>query len=300
MARRKSPKQRKEERQQEKRRGQQTIIIGAVVVLAVFAAIVFALRSIPADVTIPEDIDRYENFLTSTTDEGYPLLGNPNAPITVREYSSFSCSACASFHDTSFSQLLPRIAAGEINFVYIPLTQTGAVPNGDGAARAALCAGEQGQFWEMHDVLFTAHNTYANAAFQNSRLQASVDALGLDSGQFTNCFNSNTTNATLAAAVQEGVGTTPTIEINGVQVDANITAINDSITSNLAGNTTILEPGVIVDESTENTGTTDETTTEPEATEAMDDMDEMESTEEAEAMDDMEATEEAEATEASE
>ena len=121
MAKRKSPKQRKEERQQEKRRGQQTLIIGAVVLVAIFAAIIFALTSLPSEAPIPADLDKYDRFMQSRTDEGYPLLGNPDAPVTVREFSSFSCPGCLDFHSSVFPNLLDDIEAGRINFVFVPL-----------------------------------------------------------------------------------------------------------------------------------------------------------------------------------
>ena len=147
MAKRKSPKQRKEERKKEKQRGQQSLIIGGIVLVAVLAAIIFALTALPSEAPIPDDLDRYEAFMSGSTVEGYPYLGNPNAPVKVREYSSFACPGCLNFHSNVFPGLLPRIEAGEIQFIYVPL-QTGSVPNAEGAARTAICAGEQGQFWK--------------------------------------------------------------------------------------------------------------------------------------------------------
>lgn len=294
MAKRKSPKQRKEERQQEKQRGQQRIIIGVVIVLAIFAAIIFALTSLPADADLPTTLDRYEDFMTSQTDEGYALLGNPNAPVTVREFSSFSCPGCADFHRNVFPALLPAIESGAINFVYVPL-QTGSVANPEGAARTAICAGEQGMFWEMHDVLFFWHETYANSAFQDSRIRTGVNELGLDSGEFNSCFRSNSTDAVLTSALAEGVGSTPSVEVNGVLLpSATLDAINDAITQNLGGQTSF-ESGLISDSSTDVDATeevemeaTEEAMEEPEATEDAD----LEATEEP--VEEAEATEDAE------
>lgn len=306
MAKRKSPKERKEERKKEKQRGQQTIIIGAVILIAAFAAIVFAVTSLPTEAPIPEDIIRYDDFMTGTTQEGYPILGNPAAPVTVREYSSFACPGCLDFHSTVFPQLLPLIAEGQIQFIFVPL-QTGSIPNQEGAARTAVCAGEQGQFWQMHDVLFSWHETYGNSAFQNGRIRTGVAEMGLDSGAFNRCFDSNATNTILTAALNESVASTPSIEVNNVLVssptwDAITNAIN--IPPGTQYDSGLIDGGVDAGVDIEATESVDS-----EATEAMDDMeadseateeamDDMEATEEA--MDDMEATEEAEATEASE
>ena len=293
MARRrggKSAKERKEARKQEERRGQQLIIAVVVAVVVVFGGIVFAVGSVPASVVIPDDISRYDNYLTSTTDEGFALLGNPDAPVTVREFSSFGCPACLEFHEsTTYDSLLELVAEGVINFVFIPLN-TGNVSNPEGASRAALCAGEQGQFWQMHDVLFEWQETYGSSAFQDGRLRTGVSELGMDVGQFTSCFNSNTTNAVIATAQNEGTGVgTPTIEVNGViQPNTALATIEQAINSQLTG-TEVFEPGIITDGEVE-TDEAEETDAETEATEEADASDDTET--------EAESTEEAEETEA--
>lgn len=306
MARRrgKSAKERKEERKQEERRSQQLIIAAVVAVAVVFGGIIFALNSVPAEVVLPTELDRYDRFMTSTTAEGYPILGNPDAPVTVREYSSFSCPGCAQFHDTTFPQLLPLIAEGAIQFVFVPL-QTGSIPNADGAARTALCAGEQGRFWDMHDTLFLWHETYASSAFQDSRLRAGVSELGLSSSEFNQCFRSNRTDSTLAAALAEGVGTTPSIEVNGVVLpNTAFETIQEAVNNAIPANTTLV-PGVTLEEpDTGSDAPAEATEAASEATEAVEATEEMpseeaeseaaeESTEEADAETDTEATEEA-------
>src|SRR5690606_15287519 len=100
------------------------------------------------------------------------------------------------FHKSVFPNLLSYIESGAINFVYVPL-QTGSVPNAEGAARTAICAGEQGQFWQMHDVLFSWHEIFVNSAFQDSRIRTGVQNLGLNTGEFNSCFRSNTSDTVL-------------------------------------------------------------------------------------------------------
>ena len=140
---------------------------------------------------------------------------------------------CETLHSNSFDALLERVRDGQVLFTYVPL-QTGAVPNAAGAARAALCAGQQAMFWEMHDVLFDWQTRYGNTAFSQNRLLAGVESLGLNGGAFTNCFNSAGISAILDAALNEDVSVTPTIRVNGVTVDAGqavpaTTAILDAI-----------------------------------------------------------------------
>lgn len=214
-------KQRREERERQRQR-QQRITIIVVVVIAVAAIGFLALISNrPAEAPIPEGIlERYEGLEQGYTEEGFPRLG-PVGPdvVNVVEYSSFTCPGCAQFHDDSFPPLLDRIRTGEINFTFVPL-QTGSIANAEGSARAALCAGEQGRFWEMHDVLFDWQTRFGNTAFSSNRLQAGADALNLDRDAFLSCFNSQEITDVLNAAIAEGINSTPSVRVNGVAPDS--------------------------------------------------------------------------------
>jgi len=283
-------RERKRERERERRRNRQLAIVAGIIVVALVLAGLFLVANLPADAPIPEDaIARVSNLRQGITEEGYPVLGNPDAPVEVRDYSSFSCPGCAVFHDDVFPQLLPRIESGEISFVYVPL-QTGGIPNAGGAARTALCAGEQGKFWEMHEVLFDWHNRFVNTAFQGNRLTAGIEALGLDVEEYNACFNSARISDVLAAAQAEGVTSTPTIQIDGVTVGTPTqlpTAADILSAIDARGPFENLVPGTIqaeqaeeeaqeeAVESTEEAAIEEtEMAAEPEATEAVDEVDE--------------------------
>lgn len=216
MAKKTRTREARKRRQQQQRQNKQRLIIVGIVIVAVLAIALVVVSNQPVDALIPAGLDeRYDDLDRSLSQEGYPRIGDPDAPVTVREFSSFSCPGCQTFHETSFESILDRVRIGQVLFVYVPL-QTGSIPNAPGAARAALCAGQQGRFWEMHDVLFAWHTQYVNTAFSQNRLLAGADALGLDGGTFTSCFNSQSTTNVLESALAEGVASTPTIEVNGV------------------------------------------------------------------------------------
>ena len=209
----------RQRRQRQRRQNQRVLVLMAIVVVAVVAIAVIIVSNQPVDAFIPDDLSaRYEDLERSFSSEGYPRLGESDAPVTVQEYASFACPGCEAFHTDSFDAVLERVREGQVIFTYVPL-QTGSVPNAPGASRAALCAGKQGMFWEMHDVLFDWQTRYGNTAFSQNRLLESVDKLGLISSAFTNCFNSADISATLNAALSEEVSTTPTIRVNGVTLE---------------------------------------------------------------------------------
>lgn len=209
----------RQRRQQQRRRNQRVLLLAAIVVIAAVGIAVVIVSNQPVEAHIPEDLsERYQDIQRSYSRDGYPRLGDTDAPVTVEEYASFACPGCEAFHRESFDAVLDRVKAAQVLYTYVPL-QTGSVPNAPGASRAALCAGQQGMFWEMHDILFDWQTRYGNTAFSQNRLLAGVEQLSLSGDAFTSCFNSAAISATLNAALNEEVSTTPTIRVNGVTVD---------------------------------------------------------------------------------
>ena len=221
MAKRQSrTREARRRRQQQRRQNQRLLLLMAIVMVAVVAIAVVVVSNQPVEARIPEDISaRYQDIPRSFSAEGYPRLGESDAPVNLAEYASFACPGCQALHSDSFDAILDRVRAGQLRFTYVPL-QTGSVPNAEGASRAALCAGQQNMFWEMHDVLFDWQTHYGNTAFSQNRLLAGVEALELHSGDFNACFGSAATNNTLQAARNEDVTTTPTLRVNGVTLEA--------------------------------------------------------------------------------
>ena len=283
-------RERKQAREKQQRRNRQLVIIGAVVIVAIGLIALSLVSNTPAEAPIPEGVEtRYEGIERSRTVEGYPRLGDPDAPVRVEEFSSFSCPGCASFHETSFPALIDRVRTGEISFTYIPL-QTGSIPNAKFSGKAALCAGEQDKFWEMHDVLFDWHTRFVNTAFSQNRLFAGAAALGLNESSFNSCMSGNPMEEVLSTAQGEGINSTPTIRVNGSTVGLDLSEINDAITAAIPAGWTPSSDNESLDTATEEPEATEEAATDDtEATEEPDDTGE----EEAEATPEEEATEEA-------
>ncbi len=164
----------------------------------------------------------YAGIRRGISEEGLPMLGAPDAPLVIYEYSSFGCGHCANFHDNQFMALLDDVRAGRVTFVYVPVTDQFSAP----ASATALCALDQGRFWEMHDLLFVLLRQYAGSAYTQDKLAAAVAYLGLDPEAFNECMMSddildrlNAANALFLALANEYQGEvtgTPTLTLNGV------------------------------------------------------------------------------------
>lgn len=241
MSSRTRTRERRRQREVERRRNRQILIIGGLVVVAVIAIILVIVSNQPAEAPLPEEsIAKYEGIPQSVSDDGFPVLGDPDAPVQLVEYSSFDCSHCKEFYDAVTPTLIDRADAGDISFTYVPIYGTGGIQNGEGAARAAICAGEQGQFWPYHSALFSWQGLFGNQALGGNRLEAGASELGLDMGAWSACLRSAETSAVLTAALgamsDQGVQGTPTLFVNGTVVDnaTSVTDVNAAIDAALA------------------------------------------------------------------
>lgn len=135
------------------------------------------------------------------------VLGSAEAPLTLVEFTDYQCPFCKRFYDQTFGELKKAyIDTGKLRFVSrnLPLSIH---QNAPGAARAALCAGEQGHYWEMRQLLF-ANNRQLAAA----QLPGYATQLKLDGAAFQACLDGPEVTAELSQDQKDasGVGITGT------------------------------------------------------------------------------------------
>jgi protein-disulfide isomerase len=142
---------------------------------------------------------------------GAYVRGPRDAPVTIVEFSDFECPYCVKA--TSLVAQVLRAYPRDVKFVYknFPLPMH---PNAGPAARAALAAGLQGKFWEMHDQLF-AHS----GDLSGTTMRRIAKTLGLDLARFEADMNSPAVRDQVDLEVRQGkvvgVRGTPTFFVNG-------------------------------------------------------------------------------------
>ena len=137
-----------------------------------------------------------------------PARGNPNAPVTIVEFSDFQCPFCARF----FTQTLPQIQqdyidSGKVKLVFRDFPIDSIHPNAIGASIAAQCANEQAKFWEYHNKLFEGQTQWARFSASdaaNTFIQYATE-LGLNSDNFNSCLNSAKTLDEINNDYQDGI-----------------------------------------------------------------------------------------------
>jgi protein-disulfide isomerase len=199
------------------------LMIALAIVVLVGGAILLSRLNQPTAAVVPFTA-RPINAPTGVTPEGYAYKGNPDAAVTVIEYGDFQCPSCAAFatgQEAAFEQ--QYIATGKVRFVYhdFPLPQHN---NAVIAAAAARAAGEQGKFWQMHDLLFARQRAWSTSDKIEPLLGSYAEAIGLDRQAFDQALASQKFVPALEAARQQagqrGVQATPTFDVNGRLVDA--------------------------------------------------------------------------------
>lgn len=148
-------------------------------------------------------------------------LGNPDAPVTVIEYASYTCPHCATFHTGPFKQLkADYIDTGKIQFIYREVYFD---RYGLWASAIARCAGTDAAFFGISDMVYSTQSEWTRAG----EPVAIVDELrkigrlaGLGQDQLEACLNDQDKLRTLVAWYQknadaDGIRSTPSFVING-------------------------------------------------------------------------------------
>jgi protein-disulfide isomerase len=138
------------------------------------------------------------------------LSGNKSAPVTLVEFADYECPYCQKI--TPELQKLQKEYGDRLAVVYkdfpLPMHRTS-----EKAAEGARCAGEQGKFWEYHDVLFYSKQ------LQVAELKAHARVLKLDGDRFDKCLDDGTETATVKSSLEEaqklGLTGTPSFFVNG-------------------------------------------------------------------------------------
>ncbi len=149
-------------------------------------------------------------------------MGDPNAPVKVVEWANYQCPYCDQFWTTFEPTLIQNdISTGKVYFEYKDLT-FGWQESID-ASEAAVCADNQGKFWQYHDTLFKNQQAENSGGFSRSRLKQMAEQIGLDMTQFNQCFDGHQPADQVKAADSEaanlGITSTPTFYVNGQAVN---------------------------------------------------------------------------------
>ena len=144
-----------------------------------------------------------------------PVKGPRDAPVTIVEFSDFQCPGCKTYQGllNQVLQLYPK----EVKLVYKEFPLADIHANAVNAAKAALAAGRQGKFWEMHDMIYQNQDELGM-----DDLKAYAQKVGLDVHRWEQDFSSPEVQQQLSREAEEGravgVDSTPSFFVNGRRI----------------------------------------------------------------------------------
>jgi len=154
---------------------------------------------------------------------GEPFRGTNAARVAIIEYSDFGCSFCGKYARQVFPHLDgDYIKTGKLRYYFRDLPE----PNETNSwfkARAARCAGDQGKFWELHDLLFNAQSS------SEKDVRALSQTLGLDIESFNACLSTEkyliNIQRSVAGAKRLGIYGTPAFLVGAMSEDGDFVKV---------------------------------------------------------------------------
>ena len=163
---------------------------GLILGIIIISIIVGVTASVSSSNVESYDIDMTRTHGSISTAMGSPILGDPDAPVTIVEFGDYQCHQCHNwFLDTKPMIMRDYIETGKVNLVFVDFAFLGR--DSPKAAEATYCADDQNKYWEYHDSLYTAQESKIDNGWANSeRLKAFAFNLNLDMDLFNECLDS--------------------------------------------------------------------------------------------------------------
>jgi protein-disulfide isomerase len=131
---------------------------------------------------------------------GRQRLGSADAPFAIVIFSDYHCQYCKQFFTTTFPDLKQVLVDSGKVAVYVRQLPLDLLKTSFVAAESALCAADQGKFWEMNEVLLAASRTLDRDEALNY-----ATSLNLDSNSFRSCLDGRTHKSRIEHDIEEAI-----------------------------------------------------------------------------------------------
>ena len=137
----------------------------------------------------PEAESKPDSLTASKLIEGgSPIMGSPNAPITILEWGDYQCTFCYKFHQSTLDTINEDfVKTGKVKIVFKDFPLNG--PDSLLAAEAAHCAQDQEKYWQYHDELYDNWGGEKTGWVTRESLDKFATAVNLDLDKFNKCLD---------------------------------------------------------------------------------------------------------------
>ena len=167
------------------------------------------------------NIEKQQNIqgLTTLVENGSPILGNIDAPLTLVEFGDYQCSFCKKHFVQTHDLIMKNyVATGNVKILFKDMIVT----SGEGsmkAAHAAHCAKDQGMFWKYHYMLYNNWEGENTGWITDNNLNKFAKNIDLDMNKFSKCMLENKWMDLISASQEDakimGIGGTPSFFLIG-------------------------------------------------------------------------------------
>jgi len=170
------------------------LIISSTVAIGILLLVTLQSETDPLNASLEKNpviiktLDR--NFGPIYASSGSPIIGSPDAPVTIMVFGDYQCLGCKVWFLNTYPDIMENlIETGKANLVFIDAELLGR--DSLNASRAAYCADEQGKYWEYNKILYSNQQEVNNGWASPEGLKTFASDLELDMNLFENCLDSD-------------------------------------------------------------------------------------------------------------
>ena len=138
----------------------------------------------------PQSVDSKILTESNLIENGSPVLGDSNAPITILEWGDYQCTYCYKFHQDTLDIINEDfIQTGKVKVIFKDFPLNG--PDSKLAAQASYCANDQEKYWQYHDELYKNWGGERTGWITRDSLTEFAKKIQLDVDEFNKCLDEN-------------------------------------------------------------------------------------------------------------
>ena len=172
-----------------------SLAIGAIIASITITLVIFGFNSSSNEIELSmeptpeiEQIGPKKITMDTFLSNGSPILGDPNAPITLVEFGDYQCHYCNVFFQSIEKDILKNyVDTGKVKIIFKDYNIIG--EDSVKASQGAHCANDQGLFWEYHDILYSNWTGENNGWASAENLTIFAQQIGLNMNKWSECMN---------------------------------------------------------------------------------------------------------------
>ena len=194
-----------------------SLAIGAIIASITITLVIFGVNNSSNEMGLSmeptpkiEQVESAKITMDTFVSNGSPILGDPNAPITLVEFGDYQCHYCNVFFQTIEDDIIKNyVKTGKVKMIFKDYNIIGS--DSINASHGAHCANEQGLFWEYHDTLYSNWTGENNGWASPRNLTIFAEEVNADMDKWTQCMNEKSHSIT----INESNNDARTLELTG-------------------------------------------------------------------------------------